>query len=246
MDKLRCLIVDDEELARTLLKNYVDRVPYLSLSGSCKDPIEAIELMQKETVDLIFLDIQMPGLTGIEFLKTMIEKPMVIFTTAYSDYALEGYDLNVLDYLLKPFSFERFMQAVHKAADIWRLKRNQVSGPTSSQHSQTSSPDDKDFLLIKSEHRIHKIFHKDILYLQSMREYVSFYTSNGRILSLYSLKKLEEELPDNFLRVHKSYIIPIQRVTALEGNLLHLGETKIPIGASYKEKVMKRVFPGKA
>lgn len=239
MNKIRCLAVDDEELARTLLENYIERLPHLELVGQCKDPLEAIQVLQNEPVDVLFLDIQMPGLTGVEFLRTLKTRPVVIFTTAYPDYALEGYTLDVIDYLLKPFSFERFVQAVNKAGEMLRLK-------TGNGNTATAVPEEepvRDFILVKSEHKIHRIKYDDILYIESMREYVAYYTPNGRILSLNSLKSLEEELPaDRFMRIHKSYIVSLEKIETLEGNQLHIGKEKLPIGASYREEVLARIF----
>ena len=235
MNTLRCIVVDDEELARTLLENYISKIPSLELVALCKNPLEAMEVLHNEQVDLMFLDIQMPELTGLEFLKTLKTKPLVIFTTAYPDYAIEGYALDVVDYLLKPFALDRFIQAVNKALDWHQLKNNQSASSTNEIA--------KDFILVKSEHKIHKIKYEDILYIQSMREYVAYYTPEGRILSLNSLKKLETELPaDQFIRIHKSYIIAIDKVKTLEGNLIHLGQEKLPVGALYKDQVIARVF----
>lgn len=240
MNELSCLIVDDEELARTLLENYVNRLPYLNLVGKCSNPIEALQLLQNQSVDLIFLDIQMPEMIGTDFLKSLSQKPMVVFTTAYAEYALESYELNVVDYLLKPFPFERFLQAVNKASDLARLKSNDGSNSSISSESTT---DEKNYILVKSEHKVHRILYADIQYIQSMREYVAYYTPSGRILSLGSLKKLEVNLPqDQFLRIHKSYIISKDRVSILEGNMVHIGKEKIPIGASYREEVLKLLF----
>ena len=240
MNELTCLIVDDEELARTLLENYVTRLPYLSLVGKCSNPIEALQLLQHQSVDLIFLDIQMPEMIGTDFLKTLSQKPMVVFTTAYAEYALEGYELNVVDYLLKPFPFERFLQAVNKASDLAKLKSKEGSNSTISSESSTN---EKNYILVKSEHKVHRIFFDDIQYIQSMQEYVAYFTPNGRILSLGSLKKLETDLPKNqFLRIHKSYIISKVKVSTLEGNMVHIGKEKIPIGASYREGVLKLLF----
>ena len=239
MNELTCLIVDDEELARTLLENYVNRLPYLNLVGKCSNPIEALQLLQHQSVDLIFLDIQMPEMIGTDFLKSLSQKPMVVFTTAYAKYALEGFELNVVDYLLKPFPFERFLQAVNKASDLAKLKSKEVSNPTPPE-KQTI---EKDYILVKSEHKIHRISYDDIQYIQSMREYVAYYTPNGRILSLGSLKKLETDLPKSqFLRIHKSYIISKSKVSTLEGNMVHIQKDKIPIGASYREEVLKDLF----
>ena len=237
MNPIRCLVVDDEELARTLLENYIARVPGLEPIAFCANPLEAMNILRKETVDLLFLDIQMPELTGIEFLRTLQQKPVVVFTTAYADYALEGYSLDVTDYLLKPFSFERFLQAVNKAGAALQAK---TAAPAPQSGSQLP---EKDYLLIKADHKVHRIKYGDIIYIQSMREYVAFHTDNGRILSLNSLKQLEEELPpERFIRVHKSYMVAIGRINTMEGNLLHVGKEKIPVGANYRDALVKRVF----
>ena len=226
MDKLRCLVVDDEELARVLVANYVSRTKTLELVGTCANPLEAMEALREQVVDLLFLDIQMPELNGIDFLKSMPRKPLVVLTTAYSEYALEGYDLNVVDYLLKPFSFDRFLQAVHKAQD-----RLPALAPK------------KNFLMVKSEHKVHRLDLEELLYVQSMREYVAYYTTHGRLLALGSLKQLEEELPsDRFLRIHKSYLVALDKVRTLEGNFVKIQEVPLPIGANYKEELLNRFF----
>ncbi len=229
---INCLVVDDEELARTLLENYIERLPFLNLIGQCKNPLEAMAVLHEKRVDLMFLDIQMPEITGVDFLKTLAQPPLTILTTAYSDFALEGYTLNVADYLLKPFSFDRFMQAVQKASDRIR--------PTAAATETTS----KNHLLVKSEHRIHRLAFDDIRYIQSMQEYVAFYTvSSGRILSLGSLKSLEESLPtDQFVRIHKSFIVAASGVKTLEGNQITLDKERLPIGASYRDAVLKKLF----
>lgn len=233
MNTIKCLVVDDEELARTLLENYISKLPHLELVAKCKNPLEAMTVLQAQRVDLLFLDIQMPELTGVEFLKTLTQKPLVIFTTAYSEYAIEGYSLDILDYLLKPFSLERFIQAVNKAKQ--RLTTKEVKNP--------SAETPKDHILVKSEHKIHRIKFDDIFYIQSMREYVAYHTPEGRILSLNSLKKLEKELPEQqFIRTHKSYIVAIHKIKTLEGNLIHVRQEKLPIGAMYKDAVLAKVF----
>ena len=239
MNELACIIVDDEELARALLENYISRLPYLKLVGKCSNPIEALQFLQDQTIDLIFLDIQMPEMIGTDFLKSLSQKPMVVFTTAYAEYALEGYELNVIDYLLKPFPFERFLKAVNKASDLSKLKSKDVSN-LASPEEQTI---ERDYILVKSEHKVHRIHHKDILYIQSMREYVAYNTPKDRILSLGSLKKLEVDLPqEQFLRIHKSYIISKAKASVLEGNMIHIGKEKIPIGASYRKEVLRLLF----
>ena len=240
MNEISCIIVDDEELARTLLENYINRLPYLNLVGKCSNPIEALELLQNQSVDLIFLDIQMPEMIGTDFLKSLSHKPMVVFTTAYAEYALEGFELDVVDYLLKPFPFERFLKAVNKASDLSKLKNQ---GGSASITSSEDLAQEKNYILVKSEHKVHRISYNDIQYIQSMREYVAYYTPKGRILSLGSLKKLEVDLPQSqFLRIHKSYIISKAKTSTLEGNMVHIGKEKIPIGASYREEVLKLLF----
>lgn len=239
MSPIRCLVVDDEELARALLGNYIGRLPHLELAASCANPLEAMAVLQQQHIDLLFLDIQMPELTGIEFLRTLPRKPIVIFTTAYAEYALEGYALDVTDYLLKPFSFERFLQAVNKAIVLIQAKSGPPAVPPATREAQAA----KDHILVKSEHKVHRLKYDDILYIQSMREYAAFYTLSGRILSLSSLKSLEETLPpERFIRIHKSYIVAINKIDTLEGNMVQLGKERLPVGANYREEVVKRVF----
>jgi len=237
MKSIRCLVVDDEELARALLQNYIGRMPNLELVASCANPLEAMSVLQQQAVDLLFLDIQMPELTGIEFLRTLTHKPLVIFTTAYAEFALDGYALDVTDYLLKPFSFERFLQAVNKAAAHLHVR---AVGPAETPEGETPA---KDFILVKADHKVYRLKLDDILYIQSMREYVAFHTPSGRLLSLHALKNLEEELPaERFIRIHKSYIVAIDKIDTLEGNLVHVGKEKLPIGANYRDAVLRRVF----
>ncbi len=232
---IRCMIVDDEQLARTLMEEYVKKLPQLELAAVCKNPLEAMAVLQSEDIELMFLDIQMPELTGVEFLKSMRVKPAVIFTTAYSEYALEGYQLDVIDYLVKPFSFERFVQAVDKASELIRLKNLDKPEPP----AQVKD----DFIVVHADHKIYKIKLGDIKYIEGLKEYVSYFTENKRIIALESLKRLEEILPaDKFMRVHRSYIVPIDRIKTMEGNQLEIGGKMIPVGRSYREEVLKRIF----
>jgi len=231
--KYRCIVVDDEQLARKLLEEYINKVPHLELVAQCKTPLEAMEVLQEGGVDLMFLDIQMPELTGIEFLKTLHDKPAVIFTTAYSEYALEGYQLDVIDYLVKPFDFERFIRAVNKAIDLIRLK----------QGAGGSSSNREEFLTVHADYKIYKLKLEDIEYIEGLKEYVSYFTKDKRIIALESLKRLEEVLPgDRFMRIHRSYIVPLQKIKSVEGNQVDIGSKKIPIGRSYKDAVMKKIF----
>ena len=234
--KYTCLIVDDEQLARRLLKDFVAKVPMLELKGMCKNPLEAMDILQTEHIDIMFLDIQMPELTGIEFIKSMSHKPAIIFTTAYSEYALEGYQLDVIDYLVKPFPLDRFIKAVNKATDYIDLQRN--AGKKNDLESM-----DSNYILLHADHKIYKVNLDDILYIEGLKEYVSYFTKEKRIIVLQSLKSIEESLPSNkFIRVHRSYIVPINRIKTLDGNQVQIGEKLIPIGRSYKEEVLKRVF----
>ncbi|RNC83652.1 MAG: DNA-binding response regulator [Balneola sp.] len=228
MEPIRCAIVDDEQPARELLKNFSKRVEGLSVIGTFKSPLAVFPLINSNEIDLLFLDIQMPDIKGTDFLKSIKNGPKVIFTTAYPDYALEGYDLNVTDYLLKPFSFERFLQAIEK---VHRLIFPRVESVTNS----------KNHLSISSNHRIYRLKFSDILLIEGLKEYVSFYTKQGqRIISLQSLKALEKELPSNaFLRTHRSYIVQIDAIRFLEGNIIHLEDREIPIGVSYKQQVLE-------
>ena len=230
-----CLIVDDEQLARTLLEEFVAKVPMLELKGMCKNPLEAMDILKSEHIDIMFLDIQMPELTGVEFVKTLQHKPGIIFTTAYSEYALEGYELDVVDYLVKPFPLDRFIKAVNKAIDFIDLKRN--AGKVDQDNM------DSNYILLHADHKIYKVNLDDIQYIEGLKEYVSYYTKEKRIIVLQSLKSIEESLPSNkFIRVHRSYIVPINRIKTLDGNQVQIGEKLIPIGRSYKEEVLRRVF----
>ncbi len=235
---MKCIVIDDEALARKLLTKYIENMPHLELVATCKNPMEAADFLQREKIDLMFLDIQMPQITGISFLKSLNQKPYVIFTTAYEKYALEGYQLDVVDYLLKPFSFERFFQAVNKVSN--RLKV--IESPIQTTNVVVDKPT-KDYILVKSEHRVHRIKFQDIDYIQSMQAYVAFYRNDDRLLSLNTMKKLETELPENqFIRIHKSYIVAIHKIEMLEGNQVIIGKQKLPIGASYREMVMRTIF----
>ncbi len=235
--KITCVVIDDEALARKLLTTYIEKIPYLELKGVFKNPIEAMPLVQTQTIDVLFLDIQMPQISGINFLKTLVQRPLVVFTTAYEKYAIEGFNLDVVDYLLKPFAFERFLQAVQKVTHRLSTVNASITAPI-----QTSTPT-KNHILVKSEHRIHRLRYEDILYIQSMQAYVAYHTSKERILSLNTMKKLEEVLPkDQFIRIHKSYIIAKEKVELLEGNQVIIQDTKLPIGASYREMVLRELF----
>jgi len=232
MSRIRCLLVDDEHLALALLEKYIARIADLELVGACKSPIRAVELLQHEAVDLLFLDIQMPFLSGINLLRSISNKPVTIFTTAYPQYAHEAYDLDAVDYLLKPFSFERFSHAVQKARDVFRLRRA-GTGP-------------EGVLTVRVERRLVKIPFDEILYIEGWKEYVKIYTDQGKTITLESLGHLEEILPAaHFLRVHKSYIVATSRVTQLDGNDLLVEHARIPVSRNRKNQVQALLFPTK-
>jgi len=223
MSRTKCLIIDDEELARGLLKTYVGKVDFLELTGSFESPIEALQILKSEAIDLIFLDIQMPDLKGTDFAKLVDPKTKIIFTTAYAEYALKGFELNALDYLLKPITFERFLTAVNKLGSI------------SSIEPQTT-------IIVKSGYDLHKISLEEITHIESDSEYVIFYTGNKKVMSNQSLKSLERTLPKNFMRVHRSFIVNKNKVTGLKSRDLLLSEIRIPVSDTYFELVKKELF----
>lgn len=227
---MRCLIVDDEPLAINLLKDYLSKVPDAELIKATTDVFDALRVAQNEQVNLIFLDIQMPELTGIQFMKILNGKSNIILTTAYQDYALQGYEFDVVDYLLKPFSLERFIIAINKAKNRRESKHSEPKVPAN------------DFIFVKSEYRMVRIELKDILYLESLRDYVAIHTTAEKILTLQSLRSFEEQLrPSSFIRVHKSYIVSIDKIKAIEKKRLIIGEHFIPIGDTYLESFWKHI-----
>lgn len=225
MKKLKCLVVDDEELARVLLKTHIEKIEFLTLIGSTENPIEALQILQNQDVDLLFLDIQMPELSGINVAKIVKPKTEVIFTTAYSQYAIDGFDLNVLDYLLKPITFERFKQAIDKAKEYFQI-----------QHQE-------DTITIKSGYDLHKIRLNDILFIEGSSEYVTFQTTELRIMSYQTLKSLEVSLSQRqFMRVHRSFIVNKDKVKALKGKQILIENHKIPVSETYLENVKRDLF----
>lgn len=238
MNKYDCIVVDDEELARKLLVNYVSRIESLNLIGTAKNALEANELCLNHSIDIMLLDIQMPDMTGIDLINILDPKPQIILTTAYQDYALEGYNLNVTDYLLKPFGFDRFLVAINKAVELIKLRRRSLElKPVTNVQAEV-----KPFILIKNNQRVEKVWLKHIIYIEGMKEYVAFHTDEGRVIGLYALKQLINELPDNFIRIHRSYIVNKDFVKGVEGPFVLLGGLKLPIGKSYKQHVNKNLF----
>ncbi len=236
MQKIKVLLVDDEHLALELLENFLKEVPELELAGATQSPLEAQGILNHMTIDLLFLDVQMPTLSGVSLLKNLKNPPVTIFTTAYSNYAITAYDLNVVDYLLKPFEFERFLQAVDKAKTQLSSYASPAANPIHTEETPT-------FLSVKADTKIVKIFFHDILFIQGLKEYVKIVCDKENIVTFARLKNLEATLPTNqFLRVHKSYLINTAKVTSISGNLLTIGKHRIPISRGKKEMVVKRIF----
>ena len=234
---LNVVIVDDEPLALEGLSNYVREVDFLSLVGTGENPIELMNILGATMVDLVFLDIQMPKMNGIDYLKIAQNRPMVILTTAYPSYAIEGYRLNVLDYLLKPILFDRFIQAAHKAKDYQQLK---------SQQSTTAQKTPEDYFFVKCDHKYEKIFFDDILYIQGMQNYVAIFTRKGKYITHLTLKNIEANLlPHSFIRVHKSYIVSIPKISSVESQEIRVASKGIPLSRNYKEQVMDKVVKQK-
>lgn len=230
-----CIAIDDEFPATQVVESLVDKIPDLLLVKSFTKAKEALEFISANEIDIIFLDIQMPDLNGLEFVRSLRKNHKIILTTAYDQYALEGFNLEVVDYLLKPFSFDRFVVAVNKA--IKQIEFERESLPT--KHKNNND----DFITVKSDYKLIKIPFSDIDYIEGLKAYLSIFVNGKRTIVLDSLKNYEVLLPkDQFLRVHKSYIVPLQKIKFMEGNMLVINEKKIPIGKSYKEVVLKKVF----
>ena len=238
MKKITCLIADDEPMALSLIESYVLKTPFLELKAKCNSAIKAMEFLETDSdIDLFFLDIQMPDLTGIEFSRLLPAKSKVIFTTAFDQYAIEGYKVNALDYLLKPFDYNEFLNAAQKARNHFEI--NCVQNAENQQNKKNS-----DFIFVKSEYRQIKINFSEILYIEGLKDYVKIYTSSHPrpILTLMSLKKLEEELPsEQFMRVHRSYIISLEKIEAIERNHVVIKDGFITIAPNYKDILMEYI-----
>lgn len=232
---LKCVIIDDEPLAREGLVNYIGETDFLQLTGTGNNPLELTRLLDTYEIDLIFLDIQMPLMNGIDFLKMAQNPPMVIITTAYPSFALEGFKLDVLDYLLKPITFNRFFKAANKAKDYHQLLNQATVG-------RTELPSDRDYFFVKCDYKYERIYFDDILYIQGLQNYVTIYTNNGKYITLLSLKNVEENLRTPlFIRVHKSYIVAIPKIEAIENNEIIIQSVRIPISRNHREKVINQV-----
>ncbi len=230
MNKIKCIIVDDEPLAQEVLERFLGNIRELELVAKCNNALEAFEVLNNEVVDLMFLDISMPVISGIDFLRSLRKAPAVIITTAHPDFALQGYELDVVDYLVKPVSLERFMKAVNKAIDRIRLQT----------HVEKSIK--ADFMFVKSDQKLIRINFSDISYIEGMKDYVKIFTKEKMIVTLHTMKFFESSLPsDQFARVHKSYIVNTASIKSIYGNELELQQTRIPIGSSYKDQLMRSI-----
>lgn len=240
---LRCLAIDDEPLALQQLRTYISRVPFLDLCGTCGNALEAQEFLATKSVDLIFVDINMPDLSGVEFVRSLVQKPMVIFTTAYSEYAVEGFRLDAVDYLLKPFSFADFNRSAAKANSLHELRLGQQQ-KYDAPHPPEALPKDKEFISIKADYKVSLVRIADIVYIESEGEYVRLHLcDNTTIMTLFRLKNMEASLPaESFLRVHRSYIVNLKYITSFVKGRVFLGENEyVPIGDLYKETFQQYV-----
>jgi two-component system response regulator LytT len=229
---IKTIAIDDEPLALQLITGYISKTPFLEHKGSFTNPMEAMEYLSRETVDLIFLDIQMPDLTGLEFIRTLQNRPKIILATAFANYALEGFKMEVVDYLLKPFNYEEFLISVRKARNLIELERKAMNKVEANE----------EFLFLKSEYKIRRINFNDIRYIEGLKDYVKVYTilEDKPILSLNTLKALESKLPqDKFMRVHRSFIVNLEKIHTIERSRIVFGKVYIPVSEQYKEKFQK-------
>ena len=238
---LKVIIVDDEPLALDVLETYISKIPQLELVGRYSNALEANEALQNNEVDLMFLDIQMPQLTGTDFVKTLQNPPMVVFTTAYPNYAIQGFDLNALDYLLKPVSLERFMKAVNKGIEQKEHSQHEHAATVTS-----AINDGLDFFFVKADKRLLKVNFEDIAYIEGLKDYVIIRLLQGRVITLQTMKSLEDRLPRNkFKRIHRSFIVALDKITAIEGSMVEVQEKErpklLPIGKNYRDELLELI-----
>jgi DNA-binding LytR/AlgR family response regulator len=235
---MNCLAIDDESPALFLMEDNIRRIPTLNLVKCCKNGFDALEVMQQGKIDLIFLDIEMPGINGLEFLQSLPVKPMVIFTTAYKKYALDGYEFDIMDYLLKPISFERFLSAVNKAFEYYNLKKQDSNKP--------SRP--LEYFFVNAEYNLLKITVADIAYIESLKDYIKIFLVNESrpVITRISMRVMEERLPpQEFIRIHKSFIIPVSRIHSIRKSQLRVGDKDFPLSDHYRENLYKTIGPQK-
>lgn len=236
MITLNCIIIDDEPIARKLLQEYIEETDFLKLVGTAENPLKATSLLNDNPVDLVFLDVNMPKMNGLQFLRSAVHLPMVIMTTAYGQYALDGFELSVVDYLVKPFSLDRFLKAAQKALVLKTLKSK----------SAFPEPIADDYFFVKCDGKIERVLYADLLYIEAMANYVTLYTVKKKLVVYLTIKGIQEKLPPNkFLQIQKSYIVNIDKINAIDGNMLLIGDVKISVGASFNNEVMDRILKGK-
>lgn len=243
---LNTLIIDDEPLALDVLETYISKMPELNLVARCTNALEANELLRKHQIDLIFLDIQMPQVSGVDFIKTLQNPPLFIFTTAYSNYALEGFELNAIDYLLKPISMDRFMKAVNKALEQFEMRRR----GDSTGDSTATGVEGEEFFFVKADKKLVKVKYNEILYIEGLKDYVIIRLEQGRVVTLQTMKSLEDKLPlTKFKRIHRSYIVSIDKIHAVDGTSVDVYEKgqikQLPIGKNYKDEILEIVNKNK-
>ena len=235
MRKINCIVIDDEPLARKGLKEYIADVDFLEFRGEFDNPMKAAEIVTNGEAELLFLDIQMPKITGLDFFKSLTNPPPVIFTTAYPQYALEGFEVNALDYLVKPISFDRFLKAVMKAKEYYEVRE-----------SNTREAGETDYFFIKADNKLVKLSYDEILYVEALQNYVTIHTPSKKYMTYLTFKAVEDYLPaDKFLKVHKSYIVAVSKIDSIEGNDIKVGEQHIPISRNQKDEVMEKLVKGK-
>ena len=245
---LKCLIVDDESMARKLLEENVRQLPFLELVGMCKNPFEAMQVLQEQQVDLMFLDIQMPGMLGTKFLQSLREKPMVIFVTAYANYAVESYDLDVIDYLMKPVSMERFTKAVYKALEEKQKQDALLNPSVPTPVLEKIEEETPDYFFVNVEYALVKIAINDITHVESMKDYVKIFLTNNKkpTLTKSTLKGIEEKLPPKkFMRVHKSFIVNLDKIESIRSQNITIGEHHVPVSDAHLEGLMRILNPSK-
>jgi DNA-binding LytR/AlgR family response regulator len=231
--KTKCMIVDDEPLARDLMRTHIEKLENFEIVADCHNAMKALSVLREKHVDLIFLDIQMPQITGIEFLKTLKHAPKVIFTTAYREYAIEGFELDVVDYLLKPITFERFLKSVNKYYQMCQDQVQVVPGASSEKFAEES------FIYVKENKKVIKVHLSEIRYIEGFSEYVQIYTEKRKIITKTSMALMEEKLPaENFLRIHKSFIVPVSKIEAFTANTIEIQGKELPIGRNFKNAVL--------
>lgn len=234
--EFKCIVIDDEHLARKGLVNFIKEIPFLNLVGIFSNPDESLTTIKEKNISLLFLDIQMPKMTGLDFLKSLPNPPVTIITTAYSNYALESFELNVIDYLVKPIPYERFVKAVHKAKDYLEMQAIVATGEST----------DYDYFFIKCETRYEKIFFDDLLFVEALQNYVVLHTATRRFVSYLTFKSVEDYLPKNeFLKVHKSYIVSISKIDNIDGTDIKIGEHTIGISRTNKDEILNSILKNK-